>query len=93
MSDKKKIWESEFKFNRRLAKKYDLDFDEACVFDEQLKPFGGYPKDGQMRKIKMLSGKTAEYKCVLTKIWPGCTGQKSWRYEFQGYLPSKPIDS
>jgi len=86
MKDKKRFWESEHKYNRRMAKKYDLDFEEKCAFDEQLAAFGGSPRCGEMRVIPMKSGRTAEYKCVLTKIWPGGTGQHDWRYEFQRYL-------
>ena len=69
---------------RRAAKKYGLDFEVWCVFDYQLKPYG-YPGSGQLCEVAMKSGKTAIYRAEITEFWPGNTGQKSWRFEFQGY--------
>ena len=70
---------------RLAAKKYELDFNVGCVFDYQLKPYG-YPKSGDICHIPMQSGRTAIYKAKVTKWWDGGTGQKSWRFEFQGYV-------
>lgn len=80
-------FESEAKFNRRMAKKHSLDIELECVFDHQLKNYGS-PTDGGTCKIAMASGATAEYRAKVTKIWEGGTGQKSWRLEFLNYLPN-----
>lgn len=72
-----------FRQVRIAAKKYGLDFEVKCVFDEQLSPYG-YPKHGQLCEIAMQSGKTAIYRAVITRFWPG-NAQKDWRFEFHGY--------
>ncbi len=69
---------------RRMAKKYDLDFETGCVFNHQLRLYG-YPKHDEVCQIEMQSGKTALYRAEIIKIC-GSTGQKSWRFEFQGYM-------
>lgn len=70
---------------RAAARKYNLDFEHGCLFDEQLRPYG-YPKHGELCVVDMQSGKKALYKATVTKVWSGDTGQKSWRFEFQGYV-------
>lgn len=72
---------------RKAAKKYNLDFERKCIFDFELYTQSyGYAKDGETSLIPMESGKTGIYKAKITKIYPGNTGQKDWKFEFQGYL-------
>ena len=73
---------------RRAAKKFNLDFEHGCCFDSQLRNYTRFPEDGRIVDVKMQSGKVALYKMILVRYLPGSTGQKHWRFEFQGYKPN-----
>lgn len=74
---------------RRAAKKYDLDFEVRCAFIEQVSPMcrGLKYGIGEVVEVPMKSGRVALYKvtgeryCYVFKD----TGQKNWKFEFQGY--------
>lgn len=61
-----------------------MDFEVRCVFDHQLRPYGS-PKDGDTVEIKMRSGHFGIYKVEFLRNWPGHTGQRDWKFWFQGY--------
>jgi hypothetical protein len=69
---------------RKVAEKHGLDFKHTCVFDHQLRNYG-YPKNGKIIDVEMRSGRIGLYKSIITRHWEGGTGQKDWKFEFQGY--------
>ena len=79
---------------RRAAKKYNLDFNRNCVFDYQMSHYGliehGQLRDRKVVEVPMQSGKIGLYKATVTLTWPGNTGQKNWKFEFQGYKHDTP---
>lgn len=89
LPDRKMAWESERRFNRRMAKKYNLDFEYKCQFWEQVSPMCSGLTCGlqdDLVKVKMQSGKTALYLVEKDTADYGGTGQRNWRFTFQKYL-------
>jgi len=88
LKDKYNLWKA-----RRAAKKYKLDFNHNCVFDHQLQNYNLW-EHGQLKtnniEVPMESGKIGLYKATITLTWPGHTGQKNWKFEFQGYKHDTP---
>ena len=90
LPDKKMIWESEYKFNRRMAKKYKLDFEHRCCFHHQIYHISKDIKDNWLDQeitVRMLSGKLARYLLTKHNDMYGGTGQKIWRFKFLNYIP------
>ncbi len=89
LPDRKMIWESEHRFNRRMAKKYNLDFEHKCCFWDQVLPICSGLTPGlkdDLVKVKMDSGKTALYLVEKDTANYGGTGQRDWKFTFQKYL-------
>ncbi len=77
---------------RRAAKKYGLDFTHKCCFHHQVAHIGAGLKDGrgEIVLVPMTSGKVARYKVTSERysyVFED-TGQRNWRFEFQGYEPA-----
>jgi len=77
---------------RRAAKKYGLDFEHKCCFQHQVAGIGVGLRsgDGEIVLVPMRSGKTARYKVTSERysyVFDD-TGQRNWRFEFQGYEPA-----
>lgn len=73
---------------RRAAKKYQLDFEHRCCWRHQLEYVGLEDGSGEIVFVPMKSGKTARYKATSERynhLFTD-TGQKNWKFEFQGYL-------
>lgn len=80
---------------RRAAKKYGLDFTHKCCFRHQVAHIGVGLKDGcgEIVLVPMASGKVARYKVTSERysyVFED-TGQRNWRFEFQGYEPDKTV--
>lgn len=89
LPDKRMPWESEHRFNRRMAKKYGLDFEHRCCFLDQIEHIGTGIQErfGQQKTtVEMQSGRTAEYIVEMGGYYSG-TGQHDWKFTFQRYLP------
>jgi hypothetical protein len=71
---------------RLLAKVHKLDFEHRCCFRHQLKYPGLVDGSGEIVLVKMKSGRMARYKVTSEQLEPfNNTGQKNWKFEFQGY--------
>jgi hypothetical protein len=93
LTDRQMLWESEARFNRRMAKKYGLDFEHRCCFWEQVcKIARGIRGDwsDQDVEVPMRSGQTAIYRLTKHDNNYGGTGQKDWHFTFLRYLPKEP---
>lgn len=85
------FWESEHRFNRRMAEKYGLDFEHRCCFWGQVHKIGRGIRDDwspQDVEVPMESGLTALYRLTKHDDNYGGTGQKIWRFTFLRYLPN-----
>ena len=83
-------WESDYKFNRRMAKRYNLDFYRNCVFPEMLRNHDN-PHDAKICRIPMQSGRIAEFKSILVRWGWDDTGLQDWKFEFQRYVPNSAL--
>ena len=72
---------------RRLAEKYNMDFEHRCCFRAQLNYKGLTHGNGEIVEVPMQSGKIGLYKVVSERynIAFEDTGQRNWKFEFQGY--------
>jgi len=89
LQDRRMFWETDKRFNRRMAKKYGLDFEYRCCFYEQIAKIGRGIRDDwadQEVEVRMVSGKTALYLLSKHDNNYGGTGQKIWRFKFIRYL-------
>lgn len=87
--EKRRLLESERLFNRRMAKKYGLDFEHRCCFHHQIAHIGKGTRDDwsdQEVEVEMQSGRKALYLLTKHDNNYGGTGQRIWRYEFIKYL-------
>jgi len=89
LPDRPMVWESDLRFNRRMAERYGLDFERRCCFWEQVHKIGRGIRDDwgdQDVEVPMHSGKTALYRLTKHDNSYGGTGQKIWRFTFLRYL-------
>lgn len=89
LPDKRMLWETKHEFNRRMAKKYGLDFEFRCAFWHQVKRVApGISDDwkNQELEVPMESGQTALYLVTKHDDKYGGTGQRIWRFQFLRYL-------
>ncbi len=72
---------------RKAAKKFNLDFEHRCCFRHQLNYKGLRKGNGEIVEVPMESGKIGLYKIISERyslIFED-TGQRNWKFEFQGY--------
>lgn len=91
LPDRQMFWESEYRFSRRMAGKYGLDFEHRACFWGQVHQIGRGIRDdwsAQDVEVPMQSGQTALYRLTKHDDNYGGTGQKIWRFTFLRYLPN-----
>lgn len=72
---------------RRLAEKYNMDFEHRCCFRHQINYKGLKHGNGEIVEVPMRSGKIGLYKVNSDRynIAFDDTGQRNWKFEFQRY--------
>lgn len=74
---------------RKWATENGKDFEHRCCFWDQVRHIGRGIQDdwsAQSVEVPMRSGQTALYQLTKHDNQYGGTGQKIWRFQFQGYL-------